>query len=75
MTLENQGEIYIVSYGDNVYYRLQYTDGDCCWCLITYNDFFNRITLNLIEDIKTKNQLESVWLMNDVKYQNNEVNK
>jgi hypothetical protein len=68
MHLENEGEFSLVSYDGNVYYRLRFplwvywyrkTRDDCCG-------------LEYVEDIKTKNELESQWLMNDVKYQNDE---
>ncbi len=69
MHLESEGEFSIVSYDGNVYYRLQFPDGFCDW----YNrrTMIGR-TLGYVEDIKTKNELESQWLMNDVKYQNDE---
>jgi hypothetical protein len=57
-----------VSYDGNVYYRLQFPDGFCDWYRRTMIDR----TLGYVEDIKTKNELESQWLMNDVKYQNDE---
>jgi hypothetical protein len=65
MHLENEGEFSIVSYDGNVYYRLQFPDGFCDWYRRTMIDR----TLGYVEDIKTKNELESQWLMNDVKYQ------
>ena len=65
MHLKNEGEFSIVSYDGNVYYRLQFPDGFCDWYRRTMIDR----TLGYVEDIKTKNELESQWLMNDVKYQ------
>jgi hypothetical protein len=63
MTLENEGEFSIVSCDGYVYYRLEYPT-DVIW----YNkSMVGR--LEPIKDIKTKNELESQWLMNDVKYQ------
>jgi hypothetical protein len=65
MHLENEGEFSIVSYDGRIYYRLQFPDGFCDWYRRTMIDR----TLGYVEDIKTKNELESQWLMNDVKYQ------
>jgi hypothetical protein len=67
MHLENEGEFSLVSYDGNVYYRLRFplwvywyrkTRDDCCG-------------LEYVEDIKTRNQLESVW-NNEVITQNDE---
>jgi hypothetical protein len=63
MHLENEGEFSIVSYDGNVYYRLEYPTPTA---VVWYRNNFNLV---FIEDIKTKNELESQWLMNDVKYQ------
>jgi hypothetical protein len=68
MHLESEGEFSIVSYDGNVYYRLQFPDGFCDWYRRTMIDR----TLGYVEDIKTKNELESQWLVNDVKYQNDD---
>ena len=66
MTLENEGDFSIVSCDGYVYYRLEYPT-DVIW----YNkSMIGR--LEPIKDIKTKNELESQWLVNDVKYQNDE---
>lgn len=63
MHLENEGEFSIVSRDGYVYYRLEYPTN-----VIWYNkSMVGR--LEPIQDIKTKNELESLWLMNDVKYQ------
>ena len=68
MTLENEGEFSIVSYDGYVYYRLEYPT-DVIWYR---KSMVGR--LEPIKDIKPKNELESQWLMTDVKYQNdNEV--
>lgn len=70
MTLENGGDFSIVSCDGfhHVYYRLEYPT-DVIWYR---KSMVGR--LEPIKDIKTKNELESQWLMNDVKYQNdNEV--
>jgi hypothetical protein len=64
MTLENEGEFSIVSYDGYVYYRLKYPT-DVIWYS---KSMIGR--LEPIKDTKTKNELESQWLMNDVKYQN-----
>ena len=61
MTLENEGQFSLVCYDGYLYYRLEYTT-DVIW--------YGR--LEPIQDIKTKNELESQWLMNDVKYQNDD---
>jgi hypothetical protein len=68
MTLQNEGEFSIVSYGDGIYYRLQLP---ICisWYIKTMDDYGN-VSLDLVDDVKTKNQLEIVWLKNEVKYQN-----
>ena len=69
MTLENEGEFSIVSYDGRIYYRLQFPDGFCDWYS---KSMVGR--LEPIQHIKTKNEMESWWLINDVKYQNdNEV--
>jgi len=67
MTLENEGEFSLVCYDGNVYYRLEYPTA-VVWYRKTMDDW----GLDYVVDIKTKNQLESVWLRNDVKYQNDE---
>ena len=68
MTLENEGDFSIVSCDGNVYYRLEYPT-DVIWYR---KSMVGR--LEPIKDIKPKNELESQWLMTDVKYQNdNEV--
>jgi hypothetical protein len=66
MTLENEGDFSIVTYNGGIYYRLQYPTV-VSWFKRTMSNF----TLEYIDDINTKNELESLWLMNDVKYQNN----
>jgi hypothetical protein len=66
MTLENEGEFSIVSCDGYVYYRLEYPT-DVIWYS---KSMIGR--LEPIKDIKTKNELESQWLVNDVKYQNDE---
>ena len=68
MTLENEGEFSIVYYDGTIYYRLQFPDGFCDWYRRTMIDR----TLSYIDDIKTKNELESRWLINDVKSQNDD---
>ena len=67
MTLENEGQFSLVCYDGNVYYRLEYPTA-VVWYRKTMDDW----GLDYVVDIKTKNQLESVWLRNDVKYQNDE---
>ena len=63
MTLENEGQFSLVCYDGYLYYRLEYPT-DVIW----YNkSMVGR--LEPIQDIKTKNELESLWLINDVKYQ------
>jgi hypothetical protein len=66
MTLENEGDFSIVSCDGYVYYRMQYPS-DVIWYR---KSMVGR--LEPIKDIKTKNELESQWLMNDVKYQNDD---
>jgi hypothetical protein len=66
MTLENEGKFSIVSYDGYVYCRLEYPT-DVIWYS---KSMIGR--LEPIKDIKTKNELESQWLVNDVKYQNDE---
>ena len=66
MTLENEGDFSIVSCDGYVYYRMEYPS-DVIWYR---KSMVGR--LEPIKDIKTKNELESQWLMNDVKYQNDD---
>jgi len=66
MTLENEGEFSIVSYDGYVYYRLEYPT-DVIWYR---KSMVGR--LEPIKDIKPKNELESRWLINDLKYQNDD---
>jgi hypothetical protein len=66
MTLENEGKFSIVSCDGYVYYRLEYPT-DVIWYS---KSMVGR--MEPIKDIKTKNELESQWLVNDVKYQNDE---
>jgi hypothetical protein len=58
MNLENEGEFDIVSYDGYVYYRLRYPT-DVIWYS---KSMIGR--LEPIKDTKTKNELESQWLMN-----------
>jgi len=66
MTLENESEFSIVSYDGYIYYRLKYPT-DVIW----YSKSMTGI-LEPIRDKKTKNEMESQWLVNNVKYQNDE---
>jgi hypothetical protein len=66
MTLENEGEFSLVCYDGYVYCRLEYPT-DVIWYS---KSMVGR--MEPIKDIKTKNELESVWLVNDVKYQNDD---
>jgi hypothetical protein len=67
MHLESEGEFSIVSYDNRTYYRLQLPAASF-WYIETIVSY-DSCALEMIEDIKTKNELESQWLMNDVKYQ------
>jgi hypothetical protein len=66
MTLENEGEFSIVSYNGVFYHRIQLPTS-VYWYI---NSLVGK--LEPIQDIKLKNELESAWLMNDVKYQNDD---
>jgi hypothetical protein len=70
MHLKNEGEFSIVSYDTRTYCRLQLPAASF-WYIETI-DGYGGCALEMIEDIKTKNELESQWLVNDVKYQNDE---
>jgi hypothetical protein len=70
MHLKNEGEFSIVYYDNRTYCRLQLPAASF-WYIETI-DGYGGCALEMIEDIKTKNELESQWLMNDVKYQNDE---
>ena len=70
MHLKNEGEFSIVSYDNRTYCRLQLPAASF-WYIETI-DGYGGCALEMIEDIKTKNELESQWLVNDVKYQNDE---
>jgi hypothetical protein len=70
MNLENEGEFDIVSYDGYVYYRLQLPT-DACW-YVRIEDSAGSILLENISNKTIISQLESQWLMNDVKYQNDD---
>ncbi len=65
MNLHNEGEFSIVSYDNRTYYRLQLPAASF-WYIETIDDY-GGCALEMIENLKTKNELESQWLMNDVK--------
>jgi hypothetical protein len=67
MHLENEGEFSQVSYDGRIYYRLQLPTS-----VFWYRKTMIDRTLGYVEDIKTRNELESLWLMNDVKYRNDD---
>jgi hypothetical protein len=67
MHLENEGEFSLVSYDGRIYYRLQLPTS-----VFWYRKTMIGRTLGYVEDIKTRNELESLWLMNDVKYRNDD---
>ncbi len=64
MHLKNEGEFSIVSYDDEIYYRLQLPTS-VSW-YVKVEDNYERVGLHF------ENELESQWLVNDVKYQNDE---
>lgn len=57
MHLENEGDFSIVSYDGGIYYRLQFPI-EVVWYRKTMVDW----TLGHIDDVKTKNELESAYL-------------
>jgi hypothetical protein len=71
MNLHNEGEFSIVSYDNRTYYRLQLPAASS-WYIETIDDY-GGCALEMIENLKTKNELESHWLMNEVKYRKYDV--
>jgi len=71
MTLENEVDCSIVSFKGDIFYRLQLPDGICCWYMKTEDDYNHyKVSLEFVDDMKSKHQLESVW-KNEVLIQKN----
>ena len=71
MTLENEVDCSIVSFKGDIFYRLQFPDGICCWYMKTEDDYNHyKVSLEFVDDMKSKHQLESVW-KNEVLIQKN----
>lgn len=62
MHLENEGKFDLISYNNEIYYRLEYPTA-----ILWYKRKFNTV-LELITDLENHRLLEGVWY-NDVKYQ------
>jgi hypothetical protein len=71
MHLENEVDCSIVSFKGDIFYRLQFPDGICCWYMKTEDDYNHyKVSLEFVDDMKSKHQLESVW-KNEVLIQKN----